>query len=235
MHDNFAMDTTRHSDRYSSKKSFVKFSRRGFFILLAIILCSLVAVAFLVYNLSPCLQEKSHMSDHYHLHNDEPANPTHSLTTQSPENKFAKDLRLPRSIKPLAYDVVLLPYMNADNFTFNGEIKIKFQVVENCKNVTLHSLSLRIIWDQSHIQKIDANGKTAENLSIHNQYFVEEKQFLVLETNKELEANSFYLLRLKFLGTIKDNLQGFYKSSYKVGSQTRWIASTQFQATDARR
>lgn len=236
MRDSFAMDGTRHSDRYA-KKPFIKFSRTGFLFLLATILCLLVAVALLVHNFAPCTQDDLNVSaSHYHLQ-DEPTNPPLSLTTstQSPESKFAKDLRLPRSIKPLAYDVALLPFMSTDNFTFNGEIKIKLHVVENCKNVTLHSLSLQIIWDQSHIQQIDEHGKTIENLLIRNQYFVEEKQFLVLETHKEFEVGSFYLVRLKFVGTIKDNLQGFYKSSYNVGSQTRWIASTQFQATDARR
>lgn len=227
------MDNERHSVRYSLKNPFVKFNRINLFLLLAIFLCSLIAVALLVHNLASCSQDESQMSENHYNLNDEAINSTTS--THSPESKFTKELRLPRSIIPLTYDVILLPFMNTDNFTFNGEIKIKIQVVESCKNVTLHSLTLQVIWDQSHIQKIDKNGKAVENLSIRNQYFVEEKQFLILETNKDLEAGSFYIILLKFVGIIKDNLQGFYKSSYTVGSQTRWLASTQFQATDARR
>ena len=101
--------------------------------------------------------------------------------------------------------------------------------------VTLHSTSLVINWSFTDIQKLDDDGKHAENVPITNQYFVDEKQFLVLETGKDLEANSNYVVRLQFVGSIKDNLQGFYKSSYNVGTETKWIASTQFQATDARR
>lgn len=96
-------------------------------------------------------------------------------------------------------------------------------------------MSLIVNWSFSHIQKLDSNDQPIENVSIINQYFVEDKQFLVLETKRELEANISYLVRLKFVGAIKDNLQGFYKSSYNVGADTKWIASTQFQATDARR
>lgn len=239
MRDSFAMDNTRHNDRFESKKTFLKLSRTGFFLFMAMFICSLVAVALLVYNFAVCPQDEIQLSEnHFHIREDL-INPTLSLVTSSTpssnETKFEKELRLPRSIRPISYDVVLLPFLNADNFTFNGETEIKIHIVENCMNVTLHSFSLQIVWSFSHIQKLDSNEKPTENVSITNQYFVEDKQFLVLETNKVLEANSFYLVKLRFVGAIKDNLQGFYKSSYNVGSNTRWIASTQFQATDARR
>lgn len=237
MRDSFAMDNTRHSDHY--KKAFVKFSRTGFFLFMAIVLCSLIAVALLVYNFAVCPQEDPQLAENHHHYRQDLINPTLSLitSTQTTDNgtKYPKDLRLPRSIKPVSYDVVLLPFLTSDNFTFNGEVAILINVIETCKNVTLHSTSLVINWSFSHIQKLDENDKPAENVSITSQYFVDEKQFVVLETGKDLEANSSYILRLQFVGSIKDNLQGFYKSSYSVGADTKWIASTQFQATDARR
>lgn len=234
MRDSFAMENTRHEP----KKAFVTLSRTGFFLYVAIFLCSLVAVAILVYNFAVCPpNDPPPPEKHFHIR-DELIHPSHALMTStlSPENSAVKkDLRLPRAVKPIAYDVVLLPFLTADNFTFNGEISIKILIAETCKNVTLHALTLKMNWNYSHIQKLDANDQPVENISIASQYFVEEKQFLVLETSKELEANSIYVVRLKFTGSIKDNLQGFYKSSYNVGTETRWIASTQFQATDARR
>lgn len=236
MRDSFAMDNARHSDHY--KKAFVTCSRTGFFLFMAIVMCSLIAVALLVYNFAACPTEDPDVAKNHHHYMQDLINPTLSLITSTPiENgtKYPKDLRLPRSIKPVSYDVVLLPFLTTENFTFNGEIAIRFNVMETCKNVTLHSTSLVINWSFSHIQKLDANDKPVENVSITNQYFVEDKQFVVFETGKQLEANSNYVLRLQFVGSIKDNLQGFYKSSYGVGADTKWIASTQFQATDARR
>nr|CAD7418652.1 unnamed protein product [Timema poppensis] len=46
-----------------------------------------------------------------------------------------------------------------------------------------------------------------------------------------------YTLNIKFLGTLNDLLQGFYRSSYvdHVTGELRWLASTQFSPTDARR
>lgn len=234
------MDATRHSEHFESKKFFLKLSCTGFILLVAIFMCSLVAVALLVYNFAVCPQDDLQISEnHFHLQ-DDLINPALSLSTstQSSDSEAAKndkDLRLPRSIHPISYDVVILPFLTEDNFTFNGEIAVKIQVTETCKNITLHSFSLQIIWSSSHIQKLGDDGKPAENVSITNQYFVEDKQFLILETSKELKSNSTFVVKLKFSGSIKDNLQGIYKSSYNVGTDTRWLASTQFQATDARR
>lgn len=241
MRDSFAMDNARHSDHYESKKAFLKLSRAGFLLLVAIFLCSLVAVALLVYNFAVCPQDDPHRHAENHFHRrDERLHSSHTLSTstQSPDGnatKFAKDLRLPRSVKPIAYDLMLLPFLTGDNFTFTGEVALKVHVVETCKNVTMHSAGLKINWSFSLLQKLDEDDKPVENVSISSQYFVEDKQFLVLEASKELEANVFYLVRLQFSGTIKDDLQGFYKSSYNAGSETKWMASTQFQATDARR
>ncbi|XP_054718668.1 aminopeptidase Ey-like [Uloborus diversus] len=41
---------------------------------------------------------------------------------------------------------------------------------------------------------------------------------------------------MEFLGSLNDRLAGFYRSSYKDATgETRWLATTQFQPTDARR
>lgn len=229
------MDNTRHSDRLESKKAFMKLSRTGFFLYVAIFLFSLVAVALLVYNFANCPQDDPHLSEN-HFHIRETVHPTFIVTsttsTQSPDNNeensvthSEKDLRLPRSIKPISYDVILLPFLNDDNFTFHGEIEIKIKISEDCKNITMHSYSLQVLWDYSLIQKLDFDGNPVNNVSIAKQYFIDDKQFLVLETNKILEANTFYVVKLRFTGAIKDNLQGFYKSSYNVESETRWIVS----------
>ncbi len=45
-----------------------------------------------------------------------------------------------------------------------------------------------------------------------------------------------YTVRLKFTGTLNDKLRGFYRSRYKgPDGEWRWLAATQFEATDARR
>lgn len=209
MRDSFAMDNNgRHADRYESKKNFMKLSRTGFLLAFAIYAFSLVAVALLVYNFAVCPQEDPRLSENHH-HVMDPSYPLSvSLSTSGGEVSIPRELRLPRSVKPLSYDVTLLPFLATENFTFSGEAEIKILITERCKNVTLHSYMLQMTWSTSQIQKLDSDGQPKENLTIHNQYFVEEKQFLVLETSKELEKGLEYIVKLRFVGTIKDNLQG---------------------------
>lgn len=42
-------------------------------------------------------------------------------------------------------------------------------------------------------------------------------------------------LRIIYRGYMRDDMEGFYRSYYKEGSKKIWMASTQFQQTEARR
>lgn len=51
-----------------------------------------------------------------------------------------------------------------------------------------------------------------------------------------LSAGSAVQLKLTFTGCLNDNMAGFYRSSYKMpNGETKYIASSQMEATDARR
>ncbi|XP_053689717.1 aminopeptidase N [Sabethes cyaneus] len=77
--------------------------------------------------------------------------------------------------------------------------------------------------------------ENAAEIEISEQFFIESKQFLVLKLNQFLQVNERYTMRIKFGGVLNDYLQGFYRSSYTAKGETRWLATTQFQPTDARR
>ena len=50
-----------------------------------------------------------------------------------------------------------------------------------------------------------------------------------------MKNNTEYQLRVEYTGILNDEMKGFYRSTYKEGSLTKWLATTQFQSTDARR
>lgn len=233
MRDNFNMENARRSSDYEAKKFFLKLSRFGFLLLLATFICSLIAVALLVYNFAVCPQEEQmqHCRSRFEPTSDGP--PSFSSENESESAPILKDVRLPRAIKPISYDIVIVPYLSRENFTFDGDVIIKIEVDKSCKNITLHSAMLKIHRNLTSVYKINENGN--QSLTIRNQFFVDAKQFLVIETEEELEKGKNYFLKISYAGLIRDNLQGFYKSSYKVNNETKWLASTQFQATDARR
>lgn len=43
------------------------------------------------------------------------------------------------------------------------------------------------------------------------------------------------ILKIEYSGILDDDMNGFYRSSYKEGTTTKWLGTTQFQQTEARR
>ncbi|XP_050068381.1 aminopeptidase N [Anopheles maculipalpis] len=168
-----------------------------------------------------------------------------------------EDLRLPRSIEPVAYDIRLIPWLVEDNFTFVGTVEILVNVLEDCNNVTLHVAALNI--HSASVERVPlerrGNGKEKrptedseagnevtndatvlqEMLEIDHNLTVASKQFYILMLKTKLRQGEQYKVRITYEGVLNDYLQGFYRSSYTANNETRWIATTQFQPTDARR
>lgn len=146
------------------------------------------------------------------------------------EDVVVKDVRLPKSVKPISYELKLIPFIY-ENFTFRGEVSIIFKVIENCQNVTLHAVELDISDESVTVAKfLEDTSVTVARISNDS-----ARQFYIVHLDEELQEGEQYVVRMRFTGVLNDLLQGFYRSSYAVGNETRWIAATQFQATDARR
>ncbi|KAK4880997.1 hypothetical protein RN001_004316 [Aquatica leii] len=140
------------------------------------------------------------------------------------------DVRLPQSVFPDFYDLKLIPFLQEGNFTFHGQVDIKINVTEKVNNITLHADELVI--NEASIILHDKENKTIPVLKVGND---SDRQFLVIYLTKELDPETQYNLHIEFTGILNDVMQGFYRSSYLVEQKVRWIAATQFQATDARK
>lgn len=208
-------------------------------LLAAFFACTLLVVSFIVYNLSSCQQiqinhehnthEQQNQTPHYlrDFHHQrlpiqsiddnsiEPTSTTSWTTKTTPKPTSLhvdKDVRLPRSIVPVTYNVSIIPFLVEGNFTFHGFVKILVNITEDCNNITLHSTDLDIM-----------NGTTVRDLEgnvfpIKNTYSVDEKQFFIIMTDDPLKKGMQLEIEMKFIGQISDNLQGFYRSSYEDGS-----------------
>ncbi|XP_053202337.1 aminopeptidase N-like [Panonychus citri] len=64
-----------------------------------------------------------------------------------------------------------------------------------------------------------------------------ENDFFIINLSTDLIAGNSYSITMRFLGNLNKDLAGFYRSSYNdtITNQKRWIATTQFEPTDARR
>ncbi|KAA8648937.1 hypothetical protein EYZ11_002412 [Aspergillus tanneri] len=134
---------------------------------------------------------------------------------------------LPTNVKPVHYDLTLEP--NFESFTYDGTVVIDLQVAEDTTSVSLNTNDIII-----HSATISSQGSVvSSNPEISTD---KDKQVATVKFADTISAGSSAQLKLSFAGTLNDNMAGFYRSSYKMANgETKYIASTQMEPTDARR
>jgi aminopeptidase 2 len=128
---------------------------------------------------------------------------------------------LPTNVSPTHYDLTLEPIF--DGFTFKGEETIEFDVKERTDYITLNSLEIEI-------QEASLN-----DVKIEDYVFDAEKQLVTFKFADHLAQGSKAKLYLRFTGELNDKMAGFYRSSYREDGKTKYLATTQMEATDCRR
>lgn len=132
--------------------------------------------------------------------------------------------RLTGHIRPERYRLVFKP--DFKKFEFFGEETIYLSLGRPSKKIILHAKELRVISaefvSERHTHKVK---RIAYN---------DEAETVTFEFNRLLEKGKAEL-RLKFQGELNDKMRGFYRSHYLYQGKRKYLATTQFEATDARR
>jgi tricorn protease interacting factor F2/3 len=124
---------------------------------------------------------------------------------------------------PINYELMFEPLFH--NFKFNGEEIITLNLSKPTNSIKIDAAELSI--KESHIIQ---GGKIISSESSLN----EKDEKLTIKLAKKIKGNA--KLSIKFTGTLNDRLLGFYKSQYKDRKgKTKYLATTQFEAADARR
>jgi puromycin-sensitive aminopeptidase len=135
-----------------------------------------------------------------------------------------KSVRLVSHIKPERYNLTLKPDLEA--FTFSGKEVIDIVIDKPVREITLHSKDIDIETVEIKQGKIlQFAYKISYNIK------AETVTFLFKKAIQKGRAK----LSIIFVGIISDNLRGFYRSRYVIDGKTKHLATTQFEATDARR
>ncbi|ROT77107.1 putative aminopeptidase N [Penaeus vannamei] len=159
--------------------------------------------------------------------------PTTTEVPVSTREKTDLGIRLPGSLKPLHYLVKLQPFING-NFSIFGYMEVEMEVLEPTSNITLHMAD--IITKNDTIKVYASGQEKGRGVRIKTHEYDHGRQFYIAHLKKELQKGRKYVLSMEFLGYLNDKLHGFYRSTYMdAAGNTRNIAVTQFQATDARR
>ena len=66
---------------------------------------------------------------------------------------IVKDVRLPKNLRPIHYEIRLLPWMEEGNFTTSGFIEVLMECVEQTNKIVLHSAEIEI--DRMSVQVIN--------------------------------------------------------------------------------
>ena len=132
---------------------------------------------------------------------------------------------LPTNVQPTHYQITLQPYM--DKFTFDGLEVIDIDVKETTAEISLNAAELKV---PSAMLIRDGRWMRASAITLD-----EDSETVTLAFPEPIEPGPAQL-DLRFVGELNDKLRGFYRSQYvNPEGETAYLATTQFEATDARR
>ena len=125
-------------------------------------------------------------------------------------------------IIPINYVLSFEP--DLQKFIFEGKESIEIKCKKPTRIITLNCAEIKI--HSCHIthknQKIPCTTKTDN-----------KKEELIITLAQKVQGQAF--IHIEFQGMLNDRLLGFYRSQYKQNGKTKFLATTQFEAADARR
>jgi puromycin-sensitive aminopeptidase len=133
--------------------------------------------------------------------------------------------RLPRTVVPSRYEITLEPDLTAA--TFRGRQTVDVEVAEPVDEIVLNAIELEI--DEAWVETADG-GRLDASVSYDG-----STERATLALGAPLPAGQA-TLHTAFRGILNDKLHGFYRSTFTgADGASHVIATTQFEATDARR
>ncbi|KAI0864148.1 peptidase family M1-domain-containing protein [Xylaria cubensis] len=143
----------------------------------------------------------------------------------NPDPNSGREL-LPTNVIPRHYDVTLEP--DFEKFTFEGKVVIDFDVQEETRSISLHTIEIDI--HSAHIKSGDTVVTSSSSIT-----YDESTQVSKIEL-KDAVPTGKTQLEIKFTGQLNDSMAGFYRSTYKKPDGSEGIlATTQMEANDCRR
>jgi puromycin-sensitive aminopeptidase len=132
--------------------------------------------------------------------------------------------RLPVAVQPRRYEVALAP--DLEQARFSGEVHIDAEARQAVTTVVLNGVELEVA-----SASVDFDGRTVPATVTLD----EESERITLSCRDPVGPGPVGV-DITFSGILNDKLHGFYRSTYTdAGGASHSLATTQFEATDARR
>lgn len=146
---------------------------------------------------------------------------------------LADDLnyRLPNETVPVEYDITLTTNVHTGDTHFTGVVAITVSVLTKTEKIVIHARQLENF-------TATAQQLNVENAEVHtlNVTYEDEREFLTLyKEGLELPEDTTWLVTINYEGNLRTDNGGFYLSTYTDDEgNTKYLATTQFESTDAR-
>ncbi len=135
---------------------------------------------------------------------------------------MSNKIRLPEGVQPVNYNLFF--DIDLEKFRFSGKEVIDVKIGRPAAKIMLHSSGLKI-----KNASVLSGGKTIKARTGENT----KLEQLILGFDERITGNA--KLFLEFEGELTDNMIGLYRSRYTEKKSERYMATTQFEATYARR
>jgi len=126
------------------------------------------------------------------------------------------------NVIPIHYQLTFEPDLK--KFIFTGAETIIVDCRKSTKIISMHCAELKIIACQV---------KSGNKIISSTPKLVKKNEQLQIILKEAIKGKS--IITLEFQGILNDRLLGFYRSQYKQNGKTKYLATTQFEAADARR
>lgn len=131
------------------------------------------------------------------------------------------EYRLPNNTRPLSYDLSIFTRIDLSIFDFSGVVKIKIAVSQLTQEIVLHARQLTIV----NVTLTKIRSEFSEDVSLLPYSYNPVPEFLRIHTNgTDLNAGDELLLRIDYVGVLREDRGGFYRSSYEnVDGSTTYV------------
>ncbi|XP_067885851.1 endoplasmic reticulum aminopeptidase 1-like isoform X2 [Heterodontus francisci] len=165
------------------------------------------------------------------LKNDQNSEETPDFLFTSDGQRYPwNEMRLPETVVPVHYDLLIHP--NLTTLNFSASVRIEVSVESDTNSIILHSKNLKII--KATIVPLKKDGTTGSESNLHLLEYPPFEQ-LALQAGVTLYSGNTYLINIDYIANLSESFHGFYKSTYKTqDGELSVLASTQFEPTAAR-
>lgn len=116
--------------------------------------------------------------------------------------------RLPNNTKPESYDITLTTNVDKNDSNFVGTVAINIRVLEtSSSNITLHAHQITIF-------AVQLMTHTGAEISLDKYSYNKDNDFLTISSRVPLQKDTNYSLFIDYMGELRVDNRGFFKSSY---------------------